>query len=186
MEELSEDVLKLAAQGDMTAFRKIYEAVSGFVYSVALRMVRNTADAQEITQDVFLKIYHNLKNFQYRSSFKTWAYQITLNTTLNYCKRLARERNRRTDDSVLATQGVSPAVEERMEQLSREATVQSLLAILTPEQRACIVLREIENLSYEEMATVLRLNINTVRTRLKRARQRLIEYAKKGVAQHGL
>ncbi|MDD5216596.1 MAG: sigma-70 family RNA polymerase sigma factor [Candidatus Omnitrophica bacterium] len=180
MNELSQDILERATAGEMTAFKEIYDAYAGFVYSVALRVVRDSASAEEVTQDVFMKVYEKLHEFENRSSLKTWIYRIAVNTAINCGRRLSKERNRRTDyDSVILTQSVPPDERGRLEQSEREAAVQSLLSALSPEQRACMILREIENLSYEEMAEVLKININTVRSRLKRAREALVAYARK-------
>ena len=133
-----------------------------------------------MTQDVFIKIYRNLDSFEFRSSFKTWAYRITVNTALNACKKISKQEHGRQDlDSVIDTQIAS--VDTKKAILDREAASQAkaelsvLLRALNPDQRACIVLREIEGLSYEEIAGALKVNINTVRTRLKRAREALVK-----------
>ncbi|MFA5099420.1 MAG: RNA polymerase sigma factor [Candidatus Omnitrophota bacterium] len=179
MEDISRDLIEQAQAGNIEAFERIYRASSGFVYSVALRITNSRPEAQEVTQDVFIKIYHNLGNFEFRSSFKTWAYRITVNTALNACKKISKEANRRQDfDGGIDTQiaGVD-ARKETVEQDDREqaqAKLDVLLRSLNPDQRACIVLREIEGLSYEEIARTLRININTVRSRLKRARLALM------------
>jgi RNA polymerase sigma-70 factor (ECF subfamily) len=185
MEDVSRDILIQASEGNMEAFEKIYKATSGFVYNVALRITASSQDAQEVTQDVFMKIYNNLKNFQFRSSFKTWIYRITVNTALNVHKRASREMNRRDDfDKVADTQASSDDTAEeiiqREESRAAKERLKSLLNVLNPQQRACIVLREIEGLSYQELSKALKININTVRSRLKRARQALLAYARGG------
>ena len=95
IKEISNDLLQQASQGDIQAFEEIYKITSSFVYSMALRTIRNREDAQEITQEVFLKIFKNLKDFKFRSSFKTWVYRITVNTALNFIKKAGHDRNRR-------------------------------------------------------------------------------------------
>lgn len=182
MEDIKRDIIELAVQGDMEAFERIYKACSGLVYSIALRITNNRQDAQEVTQDVFIKLYHNIRYFEFRSSFKTWVYRIALNTALNAYKSIARDRNRRQDyDSVIDTQEVSHEGEAEIikheARTQAEGLVQSFLDRLNPDQRACITLREIEGLSYQEIADILKTNINTVRSRLKRARQALMEQA---------
>jgi len=105
MENIPRDIIEQAQAGDREAFEKIYKAASGFVYNVALRITNNRQEAQEVAQDVFIKIYHHLKDFGFRSSFKTWAYRITANTAFNAYKKIARESNRRQDfESVIHTQ----------------------------------------------------------------------------------
>lgn len=91
IQDLSKDVLLQAAQGDIQAFEEIYKVTSGFVYNVAFRVVGNKEDAQEITQDVFLKIYKNLKNFEFRASFKTWVYRIAIIDSPECPQKTARD-----------------------------------------------------------------------------------------------
>ena len=95
MQELSDDIIIKAREGDIGSFEAIYEATAGFVYNVAYRIVYNTHDAEEITQEVFLKVYHKLKNFRLESSLKTWIYRITVNCAINYSKREGREKDKK-------------------------------------------------------------------------------------------
>ena len=94
MKKLSEDILVQASRGDVGSFELIYKAHCGFVYRVALRMTNNIQDAEEITQEVFLTVYRKLKNFRFESSFNTWVYRITVNCTINYLKKMPKERNK--------------------------------------------------------------------------------------------
>lgn len=182
MEDISRDIIERAQAGDIDAFEAIYKATSGFVFNVSLRVVNNRQEAQEVTQDVFVKIYHSLKEFEFRSSFSTWAYRIAVNTALNACKRSSKHDRRRQDlESVIDTRAAAVDSQDELikkdEQQQARATLESLLARLNPDQRACIVLREIEGFSYEEISRTLRINLNTVRTRLKRARVALMARA---------
>ncbi len=182
MEEISRDIIERAAEGEIEAFEAIYKATSGFVYRTALRIVNNSADAQEITQDIFMKIYDNLKYFEFRSNLKTWIYRITVNTAINVYRRNLREKSRRQDfDTTIETGGYSPEFNQVTERTDGEKLLLSLLNTLTPEHKAVIILREIEGLSYEDIAASLKININTVRSRLKRAREALLEFSKKAV-----
>ena len=178
MQDISVKILIQAAAGDMESFEQVYKATADFVYSVALRVTSNAQDAEDVTQDVFLKIHKNLKSFQFRSSFKTWVYRITVNTAINSSKRASRDLGRRADfDKAVASKGTEPQV-SAFDKEDNESKLKPLLDRLNPDQRAVIVLREIEGLSYEEIAKALNININTVRSRIKRARQALLEEAK--------
>jgi RNA polymerase sigma-70 factor (ECF subfamily) len=182
MEDLSKDIIEKAAQGDLGAFEAIYKATSGFVYHTALRILNNAADAQEVTQDIFMKIYDNLKRFEFRSNFKTWVYRITVNTAINaYNKNIRRAGNREDFEIVMQTQGHPPEINGVVDGLEQERMLSCLLDTLTPDHRAIIVLREIEGLSYEEIAASLHITINTVRSRLKRARESLLQNREKVV-----
>ncbi|MBF0217564.1 MAG: RNA polymerase sigma factor [Candidatus Omnitrophica bacterium] len=169
------ELIEKAKAGDMRAFREIYDMTAGFVYAVSYRIMNNRMDAQEIAQDVFCKIHSSLASYRENISFKAWIYRITVNTAINYYHKVKRRRGREIDiEEVVETAGVGPEVEKNLDKEDKERKVQKLLSKLTPDHRAAIVLREIEGLSYEEMAQTLGININTVRTRLKRARTCLV------------
>jgi RNA polymerase sigma-70 factor (ECF subfamily) len=181
MQDISRDVLMAASGGDRDAFETIYRASSGFVYSIACRITGNVHSAQDVTQDVFLKVYKNLNRFRFRSSFKTWIYRITVNSALNSCRRISKRLSKEVEynDALNVTDsGDSPR--ETVERGDNEELLKSMLSVLNPDQRACIVLRGIDGLSYREIAEVLDVNINTVRSRLKRAREILLARFKKG------
>ncbi|MBM3248702.1 MAG: RNA polymerase sigma factor [Candidatus Omnitrophica bacterium] len=181
MQDISDKIINLAAAGDMDSFHQIYKATSGFVYNVAHRVTNSREDAEDVTQEVFLKIHKNLNNFQFRSSFKTWLYRITVNTAINATKKTSKDLSRRADfDKAIQSLGATPQ-ESGVDKEANELKVKALLDKLNPDQRACVVLREMQNLSYEEIARTLKINLNTVRSRLKRARETLLAFANKEV-----
>ena len=193
MEDISKNILMRASRGDMEAFEIIYKTASDFVYRTALRITNNRDDAEDVTQEVFIKIYQNLKNFQFRSSFKTWAYRITVNAAINTCKGISKEMDRRDDDTSLMDRDMDQYASSQIEnpetlidEEDNEKRIASLLETLNPDQRACIVLREIEGLNYQEISEVLKININTVRSRLKRARETLLAYKNSEVITNGV
>jgi len=169
------DVLERASTGNIDAFEQIYRVTSSFVYNVALRITRNSANAEEVTQDVFMKIYRNLKGFGFRSAFKTWVYRITVNTAINhYRKSNKEERNRADYDNLIESLPDNRLGAEGINQSDNQARLNTLLDRLSPEHKSCLILREIEGLSYQEMSGTLNIPVNTVRSRLKRARQALL------------
>jgi RNA polymerase sigma-70 factor (ECF subfamily) len=184
MEEIAKDILIRASQGDMQAFEDVYKTSSSFVYNVAFRVVNNREDALEVAQDVFMIIYHKLKGFRFESSFKTWVYRITANSAINFAKKSSRTKTVPYEDSFAchAMGGGEGALlseaQTRMDQEHQSQLVENLLAELNCDQRACVVLRDIQGLSYEEIARALNININTVRSRLKRSREKLLSLRK--------
>jgi RNA polymerase sigma-70 factor, ECF subfamily len=184
MNEISQEILIRAQGGDTEAFEAIYKALSGFVYNVALRIVQSANDADEITQDVFVKIYKSLKDFESKSSFKTWAYRITVNTALNHARASVKDKNVVGMDDISILADKRDELKAKIEKEDSETKVNSMLALLNPDQRACIVLRELEGFDYKEIADTLNIPINTVRSRLKRAREMLVSFAKWGVESH--
>ncbi len=182
MKKLSEDVLVRASRGDVGSFELIYKAHSGFVYRIAFRMTHNIHDAEEITQEVFLTVYKKFKNFCFESSFNTWVYRITVNSTINYLKKMSKERNKMVQFKDEFKQGNDSHQERKiMNKEYHEKIISSLLTLLTPDQRMCIVLRSMEGLSYEKIASTLNIKINTVRSRIKRARETLLTFKKEVV-----
>ena len=182
MQDISDELLVKASEGDLRSFEAIYKAAVGFVYNVAFRVVGKKEDADEVTQEVFMNVYHKLKNFRCQSSFKTWVYRIAVNSAINHARKVSKERNRTVeyDENLNAVQAPDEA-QSRIDQEYQKETVNALLKELNPEQRACIVLRNMEGLSYQEIAETLGININTVRSRLKRGRETLISLGKEVV-----
>ncbi len=175
----TEEVIARASNGDLQAFRDIYDAYSGFVFNVALRVTRHREDAREITQEVFVTVHNKLKSFRYQSSLRTWMYRVTVNASLNYIKKHASLKSRTVAyDDALGSSYSRDYMAEKSEREHNEGVINRLLGVLTPEQRACIVLRSMEGLSYEEMADVLAIDVNAVRSRLKRAREKLLSVRK--------
>ena len=173
MQELSDDIIIRAREGDIGSFEIIYKATAGFVYNVAYRIVHNAQDAEEVTQEVFLNVHQKLKNFRLESSLKTWIYRITVNCAINYSKRETRVREKKTEyyGNLNPWQLLSDSASENHRH--KEIT-ELFLKILNPDQRICVVLRSIEGLSYQQIADTLKISINTVRSRLKRAREKLL------------
>jgi len=176
MQEIPKDIIEQAQQGSIDAFEMIYNVSSGFAYNLAFRVSGNKHDAEEITQDIFMKIHKNIKRFEFRSSFKTWIYRIAVNTAINFSKGRAKKGkdDLEFDDAIHSTERKNE-IRIAQEAEHNEAAVDLVLNILNSDQRVCMILRNIEGLSYEEIANALKININTVRTRLKRAREKLIK-----------
>ncbi len=188
MKEIGREIIERAASGDTAAFEDIYREFSSAVYTVALGITRNRQDAEEATQDVFIKVFRGLKGFMFGSSFGTWLYRITVNTAINICRR--RSRRGMETAGYDEARGVLPAGPNAADEeaLRRDASerVYGILEKMKPEHRSCIVLREIEGLDYSEIARVLSIPLNTVRSRLKRAREALIANSRKEGHDHGL
>lgn len=179
MDNITTESIKAAASGDVPAFEEIYRLSSCFVYNVAFRVVGNVEQSEEITQEVFLRVHRKLGSFQFQSSFKTWIYRVTVNTALNFVKKHSRHRKYELPmHDHFQPESQITGVNEKIEKEHKEKMIQKLLATLSPEHRACVVLRNIENLSYQEIAETLEININTVRSRLNRARQALLAVRK--------
>lgn len=187
MQEIPLELIQRAQKGSIEAFEEIYKISSGFVYSVAMRVTANKADAEEVTQDVFVKVHKKLSTFESRAALTSWLYRVTMNTALDMCKKRKRHQDREvTVEGVLQQESVEPEARRGLEKENHEQKVQELLSVLNPDQKACVILREIEGLDYKEIAATLDINLNTVRSRLKRAREALFNYTRKGVVEYEL
>lgn len=181
MKDVPKDTIIRAAEGDMNAFEEIYRIASSYVYTIAFRVTSSREDAQEVTQDVFLSVHKNLKKFQFKSSFKTWIYRITTNTAINAYRKRSKERGRKVsfDDDISTHDPAETKMEQTFDMQHNEALVRAMLAGLPSDQRVCVILKDIEGLKYKEVAVALKIKINTVRSRLKRAREKLMFQRKK-------
>ena len=181
-------LIERCRQGDSAAMERLIIKYQNRIYNVILKMCTNPHDAAELTQETFVKIIQSIAKFESKSSFYTWAFRIAVNLTLNYCQRNARfglksldsngygrieEDTRALRELLSDDSSPDPAIVAQSKELC-EIAVQSLMK-LDDEQRAVVVLRDIEGMNYAQIADVLQIKLGTVRSRLSRARSRLRE-----------
>ncbi len=184
--EAEEDraLIAQAQAGDTRAFRQLVERHQRRAFAVAFAQVRDENDAREIVQDAFLRAYRNLATFQGTSSFFTWLYRIVTNLCIDQLRkpgrrtseldegRLSSEDNAEADFPTLGHyDGADPDEMVRRQEIS--ARLHAALDALPSYHRAVIVLREVEGLSYEEMARAMGVSKGTIMSRLFHARQKL-------------
>lgn len=175
-----------AQAGDAGAFETLVRRYQGWVFTLALRMLGDRAEAEDMAQEIFLKAYRGLKGFKGASRFSTWLYSITSHHCLNHLKARRRQLHHlgRGGDRPGAVGNDPPAAVDRLvdetpradallERADLARIVQAELAHLSEEHRLILVLRDIQGLSYEEIAQTLRLELGTVRSRLHRARMEM-------------
>lgn len=172
------ELIAAAQRGSERAFEQLVRANEKKVYTLCLRMCGNPADAEEAAQEAFLAAWRGLPSFRGESAFSTWLHRLAGNACIDLLRRNRRARGELSLDDELAAEPVdehaSPQRElERREQ--REA-VQRGLAALHDEHRTVLVLREVEQLSYAEIAEVTGLEAGTVKSRISRARAQLRKY----------
>ena len=161
------DLVEIAS-GDLEAFGELVRRHQDFVYGAALRVVRNPVLAEDVAQEAFVRAYKALPDFRGQAQVRSWLYRIATNLALNAVSR-RREYPQRSLPEVAARR--SPERETELAMMRDD--LESAIAELPTDQREALVLREFEGLSYREIADRLELPLNTVRTRILRARRSL-------------
>jgi RNA polymerase sigma factor (sigma-70 family) len=177
------DTLRRAVSGDSDAFAILADEYAGRLYGVCFSILGNHADAQDCVQESLLKAFRMIKNFQFASSFYTWLYRIATNNCYDLLRRNQRHAARSLDEPIESAEGeyFCQLPDERPLPdvvLERKETIQSVREELLrlPEQlQRMIMLRDIEELSYAEIAELEHLREGTVKSRLFRARIQLAE-----------
>jgi RNA polymerase sigma-70 factor (ECF subfamily) len=169
-----EDLLDRLRRGDPRAFEALVIAYQHRVFGVALRMLRNRAEAEEVAQEVFLRVHRAIADFRGEAKLSTWLHAIASRLCLN---RLATGERRavREGEEALERLRADADPAAHVERAELEAALQRAIDELPGERRIVVVLRDVEGLAYEEIAEVLELPLNTVRSRLHRARMDLKE-----------
>ncbi|MGW6442774.1 RNA polymerase sigma factor [Lentzea sp. NPDC055074] len=157
--------------GDMRAYEQLVRRYQGPMYRLALRIVRSSGDAEDVVQDVFLTAWRRLVQLHDDDAFVGWLYR----TTTNACLNVLRKRRPRADAELDEQESASPRPEHAAEVSAQLDALQVALGDLTPEQRACWVLREVHGRSYDEIAEAVGTTQQSVRGRLARARAQLAE-----------
>jgi RNA polymerase sigma-70 factor (ECF subfamily) len=171
-EKLADDAALLARlrAGDGPAFETLVTTYQHRVFGVALRMLGSRAEAEEIAQETFLRAHRALGEFRGEARLGTWLYAIASRLCLNRLASAPRRHEQNDEAAVLRHAAESADAGAVLEQRELAAALHDAIAALPEERRIVVVLRDLEGLDYEEIAEVLGLPLNTVRTRLHRAR----------------
>ncbi len=195
--EEDREFISLAQKGDTKAFRMLVERHQRRAYSIALGLVRDPNDAREIVQEAFLRVYRGLGAFQGTSSFFTWLYRIVTNLAIDLIRKPGRKdaelnEGQAVDENtdfplVSRIDGADPLNVMRRREIA--ARIQAALDALPDYHRGVILMREVEGMSYEEMAQAMGVSKGTIMSRLFHARQKLQRaladcYAEEGPARH--
>ena len=164
-----------ALQGDRDAFTELVELNQERLFASMLQVTGSAEEAEEVVQEAFIRVFMKLDTFQRNSQFFTWLYRIAFNSALT---RRRRKRARVSLDYCRENNGLeisddADAVDEPMLRRERVDMVREAMDSLTDEHQAILVLREMEDHSYEDIAEILEISIGTVRSRLSRARRQL-------------
>jgi RNA polymerase sigma-70 factor, ECF subfamily len=172
--DIDEGILEACRQGDRKAFQLLFEAYKDRVYSIALHFSGDEASAKDITQQVFLKLFVQIKFFRQDSGFSTWLYRIVTNTCIDEQRKSKRfiPFSHSTEVRNMVTKG---SQEENYLQRLVADSVKAAVTDLKPKLRLPVLLKYVEGLSYDEIAKVLGCSIGTVGSRLNRAHKALAQ-----------
>ena len=159
--------------GDARAFEELVAAHQHRVFGVALRMLGNASEAEEIAQEAFLRAHRSLAEFRGDSRLSTWLYAIVSRLCLNRLASSDRKAVAHGEEILLRVADPRGGPEADAERSELESALHHAIAELSEERRVVVILRDFEGLAYEEIATVLSLELGTVRSRLHRARMDL-------------
>lgn len=170
------ELVRAAAGGDESAFSELVRIYENKAYHLALRMVSNPEDAYDVAQDAFLAAWRGLPSFRGESGFSTWLYRLVSNAAIDHLRRTKHQRgNVSLDDEELNLDAPddSPTPQEAAEENDLKQAVAAGLRELSDDHRTVLVMREVQELSYEEIAESLQLDLGTVKSRISRARTHL-------------
>lgn len=157
--------------GDIESFEKLIAPHMKKCYNIALGYTHNTYDAEDISQNAIVKIFQNLKNFESNSRLSTWIYRIVINECHNYQK--SNTKNRVTENQIECDVDDLNTPENNFIQKEKIAILYDCLDKLGDEKKEILMLRDIQNFSYNEISNILDISLGTVKSRISRAREEL-------------
>jgi len=162
-----------AARGDADAFEELYRLHHRRVYTLCLRMTQNEAEAEDITQDVFIVLLHKAGDYRAEASFTTWLHRMTVNQVLMHFRRKKAKREEQAEDDTEEPGTPLRSAGSRPAQLIDRITLEDALSRLPPGYRAAFVLHDIEGYEHEEVARLLGCAVGTSKSQLHKARTKL-------------
>jgi RNA polymerase sigma-70 factor (ECF subfamily) len=168
--------------GSPEAYERLVDTFQQPVYSLVYRLMDDPSETPDVVQEVFLKVFRNIGSFRGNSSLKTWIYRISFNEAYNHRRWFTRHRKQevgleKDDTESLGYQELLPdpgrSAFDLVADIETHALIEEALTGLNPSFRAAVILRDIEDLSYEEIAEVLQVSLGTVKSRILRGREAL-------------
>jgi RNA polymerase sigma-70 factor (ECF subfamily) len=172
----TEALIQRCLRGDQAAWERIVRLYWRRVFNVAYKFVGKHDEAEDLTQDIFLKIFKSLDTFDRRANFQTWLISVSRNLCIDHYRSVRKERqtiDRDVDANELTPAAAEPGPIAALEQRDRVALLRDALAALPESLRTAVVMRDIQELSYQDIATRLNLPEGTVKSRINRGRAEL-------------
>jgi RNA polymerase sigma-70 factor (ECF subfamily) len=174
------ELISRCQQGDQDALKGIFDQYHRKVYRIAYGVVRQREEALDVVQEVFIKLFRSIKNFRGRSHFYTYLYRMTMNTAIDHIRKMKRQPplNREEDAEIQLSDDPERRPDRILAHKEFEERVRSAMGKLPADQKAALIFREVEGLSYKEMAEAMGCSIGTVMSRLHYGREKLQELLK--------
>ena len=166
-------LVRAAALGDAGAFEELYKQHYRRVFSLCLRMLENGAQAEDMTQEVFLQVFRKLGSFRGDSAFTTWLHRLTVNQVLMHLRKRGVKIEKTGDDEAFATVVETPLQSTRRVSLVDRISLEQAISELPPGYRTVFVLHDVEGYEHEEIANILGVNVGTSKSQLHKARMKL-------------
>ena len=181
------EMISRCQQGDQEALKEIFDRYHKKVYRIAFGVVRQREEALDVVQEVFIKLFRSIKNFQGRSHFYTYLYRMVMNTAIDHARKSGKKFVSSLDEegSFEPSDGAEKGPERVFLQKELEERVKRAMDKLPAEQKAALIFRDMEGLSYQEMAEAMGCSIGTVMSRLHYGRKKMQELLKDYVMLHG-
>jgi RNA polymerase sigma-70 factor (ECF subfamily) len=180
--DVIESLIQRCLNGDQLAWEQIVKTYWRKVFNVAYKFVGKHDEAEDLTQDIFLKIFKSLDTFDRRANFQTWLISISRNLCIDHYRSVRKERetiDREVDTGELAPPSADPGPVAALEQRDRVMLLKQALATLPDTLRTAVLMRDIQEMSYQEIADKLRLPEGTVKSRINRGRTELARQIRK-------
>ena len=178
MNDQEHNLIQAARNGDQAAYGELVQQYQKRVFALAVRMCPTPELAEEAAQEAFLAAWQSLPFFRGDSAFATWLYRLTSNACVDLLRKENRHQGPSLDDETVSAKvpDPTPTPEKAVEQKELRRQIEAGLQTLSPEHREVLILREIQQLSYDEIADVLSLDLGTVKSRINRGRRQLREF----------
>jgi len=174
------DLARAAAAGDNEAFERLYRQYYKRVYSLALRMLGNAMQAEDLTQEVFLQVYQKIGSFRGDSAFTTWLHRLTVNQVLMHFRKRGVKLERTAEEGDFNNVVETPLQSTRRISIIDRLALDKAISQLPPGYRSAFVLHDVEGYEHEEIANMLGISVGTSKSQLHKARMRMRDLLSKG------
>lgn len=173
------DLTQRSAKGDMVAFEQVYQRHHRRVYSICLRMLKNTTEAEDLTQDVFIQLHRKIGSFRGDSAFTTWLHRLTVNQVLMHFRKRNVKFEKTTEEGETPVQVVAGSGNPRKMPVVDKIALENAVEQLPNGYRNVFVLHDVEGYEHEEVARILGCSVGTSKSQLHKARLKLRKLLKK-------